>query len=103
MPNVTLPTMGTEIVEAQPIKYIFTTNNLGSFATSDMETVPALNSGGDIDWTYLKFEPVAGSDSTVTEVYIVETAGGKVPSSCEGLANGLHDVDFAAEYWYYGS
>jgi len=42
-------------------------------------------------------------DSTVKEVYCVQTAGEQIPLQCGGLGGELMKmVSFAAQYWFYG-
>ncbi|CAD6581781.1 MAG: hypothetical protein ASARMPREDX12_000664 [Alectoria sarmentosa] len=52
---------------------------------------------GAVDWKALT--GVAGSVG-LTEVYRVETAGGKAPASCAGLGATIQ-VQYAAMYWFY--
>ncbi|KAI9719035.1 MAG: hypothetical protein M1812_003665 [Candelaria pacifica] len=53
---------------------------------------------GAVDW--LKLTDKGGS-RLLKEVYRVETAGGKAPSTCENL-EGTFEVHYAAQYWFYG-
>lgn len=39
---------------------------------------------------------------TFSDVYRVNTAGGNAPDTCEGMAASFQ-VEYAAEYWFYGS
>lgn len=52
---------------------------------------------GAVDWKTLA--GVAGSVG-LTEVYRVETAGGKAPASCGGFGATIQ-VQYAAMYWFY--
>lgn len=38
----------------------------------------------------------------VKEVYRVNTAGGNAPSSCEGRVGSTFEMQYAAEYWFFG-
>ncbi|EAU38123.1 predicted protein [Aspergillus terreus NIH2624] len=51
----------------------------------------------DVSW--LKLTAVDGRG--VKEVYRVHTAGGQPPSTCKGQEQ-LFQVEYAAEYWFYG-
>ncbi|KAI9699730.1 MAG: hypothetical protein M1836_002764 [Candelina mexicana] len=53
---------------------------------------------GAVDW--LKLADKGGS-RLLKEVYRVETAGGKAPSTCKDR-DGTFEVHYAAQYWFYG-
>lgn len=59
------------------------------------------NGGGDgaVDWLALTDAP--GSVG-LKEVYRVETAGGKAPSSCGGGPERHIEVQYSAQYWFFG-
>ncbi|KAI9833646.1 MAG: hypothetical protein M1819_003599 [Sarea resinae] len=57
------------------------------------------NGAGAVDWLALTAK--TGSFG-VSEVYRVETAGGKAPASCAGVGKAGVQVEYAAEYWFYG-
>ncbi|KAL9603983.1 MAG: hypothetical protein Q9179_002011 [Wetmoreana sp. 5 TL-2023] len=54
---------------------------------------------GAVDW--LALTEVPGSVG-LKEVYRVETAGGKAPASCGGGPDHHIEVDYAAQYWFFG-
>ena len=54
---------------------------------------------GAVDW--LKLTEVPGSID-LKEAYRVETAGGKPPPSCGGGADHKIQVQYAAQYWFFG-
>ncbi|KAL8713910.1 MAG: hypothetical protein Q9220_002056 [cf. Caloplaca sp. 1 TL-2023] len=54
---------------------------------------------GAVDWLTLTEAP--GSNK-LKEVYRVETAGGKAPTSCGGGAAHNITVQYAAQYWFFG-
>ena len=51
-------------------------------------------------------EGTVGGDAAVAggvkEVYRVNTAGGNAPSSCEGRVGETFEMQYAAEYWFFG-
>ncbi|KAL2008544.1 hypothetical protein VTN00DRAFT_6738 [Thermoascus crustaceus] len=51
----------------------------------------------DVPWLKLESKDGVG----IKEVYRLVTAGGSPPATCEGQAPSF-DVDYAAEYWFYG-
>ncbi len=53
---------------------------------------------GAVDWLKLVD---AGESRGLKEVYRVETAGGKAPSTCKDN-DGTFEVHYAAQYWFYG-
>jgi len=53
---------------------------------------------GAVDWLDLCD---AGGSKDLSEVYRVETAGGKAPASCSGQPKDM-EVQYAAQYWFYG-
>lgn len=56
-------------------------------------------STGAVPWLKLKVKTMEGSG--IEEVYRVNTAGGAAPHTCEGMG-GSFEVQYAAEYWFYG-
>ncbi|KAI9926423.1 hypothetical protein MW887_004188 [Aspergillus wentii] len=68
-------------------------------------TAPSTSSSGsqdhdtkqDVSW--LKLASTSGTG--IKEVYRVQTYGGAAPSTCE-RQKGSFQVDYAAEYWFYG-
>ncbi|KAL8966649.1 MAG: hypothetical protein Q9183_003275 [Haloplaca sp. 2 TL-2023] len=54
---------------------------------------------GAVDWLALTDAP--GSVG-LKAVYRVETAGGKAPASCGGGEERVIEVQYAAQYWFYG-
>ncbi|SLM33580.1 Protein of unknown function DUF3455 [Lasallia pustulata] len=54
---------------------------------------------GAVDWLRLTAKAGAGSRG-LSEVYRVETAGGKSPPTCEGQPAAI-EVQYAAQYWFY--
>ena len=55
------------------------------------------NAGDDAPWLKLGRKDGRG----VQEIYRVYTAGGNAPSTCEGQEE-FFEVEYAAEYWFYG-
>lgn len=39
----------------------------------------------------------------VKEIYRVNTHSGSAPATCAGKPEGEFEIDYAAEYWFYGS
>lgn len=56
---------------------------------------------GAVPWLYLTDSGQGLSFGGITDVYRVETAGGAAPANCAGMA-GAFEVQYAAEYWFYG-
>ncbi|KAI4255263.1 MAG: hypothetical protein LQ352_002671 [Teloschistes flavicans] len=54
---------------------------------------------GAVDW--LALTDVPGS-TNLKEVYRVETAGGKAPASCGGGPDHHIEVQYSAQYWFFG-
>jgi len=52
-----------------------------------------------VDWLKLLTKP--GATGGLQEVYRVETAGGSPPKTCQGLPP-TFEVQYAAQYWFYG-
>ncbi|KAJ5550469.1 hypothetical protein N7535_001590 [Penicillium sp. DV-2018c] len=70
-------------------------------ATSKLAAAPApnttLGSVGDVPWLKLGYKKGSG----IQEVYRVVTSQGDPPSTCVGQ-NATIQVEYAAEYWFYG-
>lgn len=43
------------------------------------------------------------TEAGVKEIYRVNTHGGSAPATCAGKHEGEFEIDYAAEYWFYGS
>ena len=59
---------------------------------------PAGSVPGSVDWLKLGDN---GASIGLKEAYRVETAGGKAPSSCDNQPDNI-EVQYAAQYWFYG-
>lgn len=57
---------------------------------------------GAVDWLRLNATAIGTSPDTNTQIYRVETAGGKAPVNCTNAGVQIQ-VKYAAEYWFYGS
>ncbi|KAL1969129.1 hypothetical protein VTN77DRAFT_383 [Rasamsonia byssochlamydoides] len=69
-------------------------------AAKSEESVPApanISIDGSVAWLKLGYKDGCG----IKEVYRVVTAGGDPPSTCKGQPQTIQ-VDYAAEYWFYG-
>ncbi|OXV10487.1 hypothetical protein Egran_01759 [Elaphomyces granulatus] len=58
---------------------------------------PANSIPGSVPWLKLGYKAGSG----IKEVYRVFTAGGNPPANCENQTSTL-EVDYAAQYWFYG-
>lgn len=58
-----------------------------------------LHDEGAINWLYLT---EATTSDEICAIYRVVTAGGKPPETCEGFDGAQIEVEYAAEYWFYG-
>lgn len=43
------------------------------------------------------------TEAAVKEIYRVNTHGGSAPTTCAGKHEGEFEIEYAAEYWFYGS
>lgn len=43
------------------------------------------------------------TEAGVKEIYRVNTHGGSAPATCAGKHEGEFEIEYAAEYWFYGS
>ena len=59
------------------------------------------NSDGDVPWLRLTAH-TAGTTSSITEIYRLETSGGAAPATCGGTV-GVLTVKYSAEYWLYAA
>ncbi|KAI9881555.1 MAG: hypothetical protein M1830_000119 [Pleopsidium flavum] len=96
--NPHLPVLGTHYFDALSIPTFDLRPQVGFFKGRKTGDIPAPVAGA-VDW--LKLESGEGSQG-IGEVYRVVTAGGKAPGSCEGLAGRGVEVEYAAQYWFYG-
>ncbi|KAL5366691.1 hypothetical protein BJX96DRAFT_180961 [Aspergillus floccosus] len=64
-----------------------------------MKKTDSVSAPREEDVSWLKLTAVDGKG--VKEVYRVHTAGGQPPSTCKGQ-KGQFQVEYAAEYWFYG-
>ncbi|GJP91284.1 hypothetical protein CBS147343_8296 [Aspergillus niger] len=64
-----------------------------------MKKVASANAPKSVDVPWLKLVKIEGEG--IKEVYRVYTAGGVSPATCEGQ-EGEFEVEYAAEYWFYG-
>jgi hypothetical protein len=62
---------------------------------------PGPDGAGAVDWLELEDAGDGQSFGGLTNVYRVETAGGKAPATCAS-EQGTFEVQYAAEYWFYG-
>ncbi|GAD96142.1 malate dehydrogenase [Paecilomyces variotii No. 5] len=62
-------------------------------SSADVDDVPT----PDVAWLQL----VAKDGVGIKEVYRIVTAGGSPPATCEGQASSI-EVQYAAQYWFYG-
>jgi hypothetical protein len=74
---------------------------LGNTQAKKSEDCNAPNPTADVKWLRLTAQ-VAGSTSSVKEIYRLNTVGGLAPSTCEGKAVGdVVTVEYQAQYWVY--
>jgi hypothetical protein len=62
---------------------------------------PGPDGAGAVDWLQLQDVGDGQSFGDITYVYRIVTAGGKAPATCANQ-KGAFEVQYAAEYWFYG-
>ncbi|KAL8909074.1 MAG: hypothetical protein Q9207_000408 [Kuettlingeria erythrocarpa] len=105
--NSSIPILGKHIFDAAGVP-TFDLGKLGLLKAKKIAniTAPATackgangKGNGAIDWLALTDAP---GSSELKEVYRVHTAGGKAPASCGGGPARSINVDYAAQYWFFG-
>lgn len=105
--NSTIPVLGRHIFDAAGVP-TFDLGTIGLLKAKKIANITApatackgANGKGDgaVDW--LALTDVLGSVK-LKEVYRVQTAGGKAPKSCGGGAAHHIEVQYAAQYWFFG-
>jgi hypothetical protein len=61
---------------------------------------PGPDGAGAVDWLEL-VDVGSGASSVITYAYRIETAGGMAPATCTNQS-GTFQVEYSAEYWFYG-
>ncbi|KAK1774883.1 hypothetical protein QBC45DRAFT_384545 [Copromyces sp. CBS 386.78] len=62
----------------------------------------AKGQGGEKAVPWLKLVTRPGATGGLQEIYRVETAGGSAPETCKGMPAAF-EVQYAAQYWFYGN
>ncbi|KAI4155640.1 MAG: hypothetical protein L6R39_001207 [Caloplaca ligustica] len=105
--NSTIPVLGHHFFDAAGVP-IFDLGKTGLLKAKKIANIAAPASAckgsdgkgdGAVDWLALTD---AGGSIGLKEVYRVETAGGKAPKSCGGGAAHNVNVQYAAQYWFFG-
>ncbi|KAL8675376.1 MAG: hypothetical protein Q9168_000207 [Polycauliona sp. 1 TL-2023] len=81
-------------------KGVLKAKKIGAIAAPKTASKGANGEGdGAVDWLALTEAP---GSVKLKEVYRVETAGGQAPASCGGGAARSIEVQYAAQYWFFG-
>ncbi|KAL9597598.1 MAG: hypothetical protein Q9219_005037 [cf. Caloplaca sp. 3 TL-2023] len=105
--NSTIPVSGRHIFDAAGVP-TFDLGSVGLLKAKKLAGITAppsackgANGKGDgaVDWLALTEAP---GSTTLKEVYRVHTAGGKAPKLCGGGDAQHFEVQYAAQYWFFG-
>ena len=102
-----LPILGQHYF-LDPTTPVFDLGSKGTLVAAKMAAIAApkqnvaKGQSGDVDWLMLAQKAGGGSKGSLAQAYRVETAGGKPPATCQGIAGGFQ-VQYAAQYWFYGT
>ncbi|KAL8821720.1 MAG: hypothetical protein Q9223_000294 [Gallowayella weberi] len=105
--NTHIPILGKHIFDASGVptfdlrrKGLLKAKKTGNIAAPKTASKGSNGQGqGAVDWLVLGEAP--GSVG-LKQVYRVYTAGGKAPASCDGAAARTIEVQYAAQYWFFG-